>query len=144
MFFQIRTKMPKLLLSVDVGVVVQCNVLSMYPWLNRPLLSSKNPHFQIEAKCTTFLVKMSFMCMRMKNHFHIKGWALNLVLIQWPQEPEMAYSSFSFFGLYSLLPLFLFQRKAHQYTLVNTCICSSQGAWLVVLRCIIIIIFASS
>ena len=49
---------------------------------NRPLPSSKNPHFQNEAKCTTFLVKMSFICMRMKNHFHIKGWALNLVLIQ--------------------------------------------------------------
>ena len=27
---------------------------------------------------------MSFICMRMKNHFHIKGWALNLVLIQRP------------------------------------------------------------
>ena len=24
------------------------------------------------------------ICMRMKNHFHIKGWALNLVLIQRP------------------------------------------------------------
>ena len=33
----------------------------------------KNPHFQNEAKCTTFVVKMSFICMRMKNHFHIKG-----------------------------------------------------------------------
>ena len=51
---------------------------------NRPLPSSKNPHFQNEAKCTTFLVKMSFICRRMKNHFHIKGWALNLVLIQRP------------------------------------------------------------
>ena len=49
---------------------------------NRPLPSSKNPHFQNEARCTTFLVKMSFICMRMKNHFHIKGWTLNLVLIQ--------------------------------------------------------------
>ena len=49
---------------------------------NRPLSSSKNPHFQNEARCTTFLVKMSFICMRMKNHFHIKGWTLNLVLIQ--------------------------------------------------------------
>ena len=27
---------------------------------------------------------MSFICMRMKNIFHIKGWALNLVLIQRP------------------------------------------------------------
>ena len=39
----------------------------------RLLPSSKNPHFQNEAKCTTFLVKMSFICMRMKNRFHIKG-----------------------------------------------------------------------
>ena len=41
--------------------------------MNRPLPSSKNPHFQNEARCTTFLVKMSFVCMRMKNDFHIKG-----------------------------------------------------------------------
>ena len=51
---------------------------------NRPLPSSENPHFKNEAKCTNFHVKMSFICMRMKNHFHIKGWALNLVLIQRP------------------------------------------------------------
>ena len=57
-------------------------------WFNGPLPSSKNPHFQNEAKCTTFLVKTSFICMRMKNHFaiHIKGWALNLILIQRPGE----------------------------------------------------------
>ena len=52
--------------------------------VNRPLPSSKNPHFQNEAKCTTFLVKMSFICMRMKNDFHIKGWAPTLVLKQRP------------------------------------------------------------
>ena len=51
---------------------------------NRPLPTSKNPHFQNEAKCTTFLVKMSFICVRMNTHFHIKGWAANLVLIQTP------------------------------------------------------------
>ena len=28
---------------------------------NRPLLSSKNSHFQNEAKCKTFAVKMSFI-----------------------------------------------------------------------------------
>jgi len=33
---------------------------------NKPLPSSKNPHFQNEAKFTAFLVKMSFICMRMK------------------------------------------------------------------------------
>ena len=47
--------------------------LKMSLWKNRPFPSSKNPHFQNEAKCTTFLVKMSFICIRMKNHFHIKG-----------------------------------------------------------------------
>ena len=35
--------------------------------VNRPPPSSKNPHFQNEARCTTFLVKMSFICMRMKK-----------------------------------------------------------------------------
>ena len=48
------------------------------------LPSSKNPQFQNESRCKTFLVKLSFICMRMKNHFHIKGWALNLVLMERP------------------------------------------------------------
>ena len=36
-------------------------------FVNRSLPSSKNPHFQNEARCTTFLVKMSFIYTRMKN-----------------------------------------------------------------------------
>ena len=52
--------------------------------VNRPLPSSKNPHFQNEAKCATFLVKMNLICMRMKSDFHIKGWAPTLVLKQRP------------------------------------------------------------
>ena len=48
----------------------------------RPFPSSLITHYQNEAKCKTFLVKMSFIYMRMKNNFHIKGLALNLVLIQ--------------------------------------------------------------
>ena len=59
------------------------NLLWTSTW-NRTLPSSKNPHFQNEARCTTFLVKMSFICMRMKNDFHIKGWAPTLVLKQRP------------------------------------------------------------
>ena len=39
-----------------------------------------------EAKCISNLVKMSFICMRMKNPFHIKGWPLNLDLIQRPRK----------------------------------------------------------
>ena len=42
---------------------------------NRPLPSSWNPQFQHEAKCKPFLVKMSFIRIRMKYYFHIKGWA---------------------------------------------------------------------
>ena len=51
---------------------------------NRPLSSSKNPHLENETKRTTLLVRMSFISMRTKNHFHIKGWELNLVLIERP------------------------------------------------------------
>ena len=35
--------------------------------LNRPLPSSKNLLFQNEARCTTFLVRISFICMRKKK-----------------------------------------------------------------------------
>ena len=38
--------------------------------------------FIIRFNCATFVVKLSFICMRITNHFHIKGWAPNLVLIQ--------------------------------------------------------------
>ena len=74
---------------------------SFLPWwllLNtgRPFPSSSGPLYQNEVRCSTFLVEMSFICMRMKNHFHslfrIKGWAPNLVLIQRPGgKSEMAY-----------------------------------------------------
>ena len=73
-------------------------ILGERRFLNRPLASCKNPHFENEAKCTTFIAKISFIFMRMKNYFHIKGWALNLVLIQrtgwtrkWPIPLEMRY-----------------------------------------------------
>ena len=50
--------------------------------LNRPFLSSKIYHFQNEAKCKTNVVKMSFIYIRIKNHFHINGFALSLPLKQ--------------------------------------------------------------
>ena len=51
-------------------------------YYDRPFPSSKNPHFQNEAKCKTFVVNMRFICMRIKNHFHINGFALTLALKQ--------------------------------------------------------------
>ena len=47
----------------------------------RPLLNSYNSHLQNEAKCETFLVK-SYICLRIKNHFHVNGFALSLALKQ--------------------------------------------------------------
>ena len=38
--------------------------------------------FKMRPSAQPFFVKIIFICTRMKNHFHIKGWALNLVLIQ--------------------------------------------------------------
>ena len=51
--------------------------------LNRSFPSSKNPHFQNEAKCETFVLKMSFICRRIKNRFQINGVADNL---EWKQR----------------------------------------------------------
>ena len=52
----------------------------MIPARNRPFPSSKKFHFQNEAKCETFVVEMSFICIIIKTHFHNKGFALSLVL----------------------------------------------------------------
>ena len=64
--------------SVALGIHL-CKTSQLY---NRP--RSKNPYFQNEARCTTFLVKMSFICMKTKNDIHIKGGAPTLVLKQRP------------------------------------------------------------
>ena len=47
---------------------------------NRPLPRYKNSHSVHEAKCKTFPVKKSFICMEIKNHFHINNFALSLAL----------------------------------------------------------------
>ena len=49
---------------------------------NRPLSSSKNSQFRNETKCQTFVVKMSFICMKTKNDFRVNGFALSLALKQ--------------------------------------------------------------
>ena len=79
--------------------------------LVRRLPSPKNPHFQNEAKSTTFLVKMSLIGLKMKNHFRIKGWALKLVLIRrsggtrkWPIQNAF-YGASSLLDLLSIFPV---------------------------------------
>ena len=48
----------------------------------RPFSTSKYSHFQNETKCKTFPVKTSFLCVRIKTHFHISGFAVSLALEQ--------------------------------------------------------------
>ena len=90
----------------------ECNLL-----LNKPLPSSKNSQFQNEARCKTILVR--FVCMRMKNPFHINGFARSLALKQrlgvtgndlfWKLE-DLCFFSFlsfflSFFFFFTLTPI---------------------------------------
>ena len=42
----------------------------------------KNRHLHNETKCKAFIVKMSAICMRIRNHFHINGFAISLTLKQ--------------------------------------------------------------
>ena len=56
------------------------STLSVTAKRNWPFPSSKNSHFRTKAKFKTFLVKMKFICMRIKNHFHINGFTLSLAL----------------------------------------------------------------
>ena len=60
---------------IDNLFVMQCCVFE-----NTPFSSSKKSHFQNEAKCETVVVKMSFICIIIKIHFRINGFALSLAL----------------------------------------------------------------
>ena len=52
--------------------------------LNRSLPSSKNPKFQNGRQVHNLPTGNTFYFQRITNHFYIKGWTLNLVLIQRP------------------------------------------------------------
>ena len=57
---------------------------SQFDWKPRPFPRSLVPLFQSESKCKTILIKMTLICMKIGNcmqfHFHMKGFALRLVL----------------------------------------------------------------
>ena len=60
--------------------------ITIWPPLKRACLgvlafpSYKNSHFKKEAKCETFLVKMSFICIWIKSHFHINDFSPSIAL----------------------------------------------------------------
>ena len=69
---------------------------------NRPFPSAKKSHFQHKAKCETFVVKMSFICIIIKNHFHINSFALSLTFKvrffgtrKWPILIQLCKATFS-------------------------------------------------
>ena len=55
---------------------------SYNPQVNRPIPSSKTSLVKTRLSTKTFLVKMNFNCMRIKNYFYINSFALSLALRQ--------------------------------------------------------------
>ena len=90
MEFQTSVKPPEfsLFLAADLtyGEVSDNSCVTNGYLKNRPLPSSKDHHFQNEAKCTTSLVKMSFICVRMKYHFISKAVHLTSFWYRGPGE----------------------------------------------------------
>ena len=83
------------LVAYSFGKIFVSHVLDnlknvMSKCMNQPLLIGhfrvpKTLTFQHEAKCKNFVVKISFICMRIKNNFHINGSAFRLVATwKWP------------------------------------------------------------
>ena len=67
--------------------------------VNRPFPSCCEPHYKSEAKCKTFHMKISFLCIWMKTNFHNKNFALSLAFImrfkatrKWPIDAIMKMS----------------------------------------------------
>ena len=56
------------------------SVMWLYNCAKRPFPSSKNHHFKNKANWKTFLMKMSFLCTRINNHFNINGFAHSFAL----------------------------------------------------------------
>ena len=66
-------------------VISQSNKFTVYhlspPGVKRPFPSCCEPHYESEAKCKAFHMKISFDCIRMKTNFHTKNFALSLTFI---------------------------------------------------------------
>ena len=51
-------------------------------------LSSKNSHFLNKFKCKTVLVKMSFICLQVKNQYHVNNFVPTILdRIKWCSKP---------------------------------------------------------
>ena len=111
---------------MKINLLTDCykSVFSVRPCLhNTPFPSSKKSHFQNEARCETFVVKMSFICIIIKTHFHVNGFALSLALKVrffgtrkwpiplWPLSQESDFLCFFRFVLFFVVVLLAFALK---------------------------------
>ena len=71
---------------------------------------------------------MSFICMRMTNHFHVKGLALNLVLIQRPVGTRTRHivRMFDFWGNLSVTSWAPMEHSKAWCSVASTCSASSR------------------
>ena len=74
---------------------------SLGQYMDEPFPSSKILYFQNYIKCKTILVKICFICMGIRIHFHIRGFALSLTLKQslWATWKNDRFSCFWCFFL---------------------------------------------
>ena len=66
----------------NISMLFSSNTYTTRHWYRRPFPSSRNSHSDNETKCKIFLVKMGYICVRIKNHFRTNGFALSLALKQ--------------------------------------------------------------
>ena len=67
--------------------------------LNRPFPSCFEPHYESEAKCKVFVMKISFHSYANKTNFHMKSFALSLAFMvrftatrKWPIDIKFTTS----------------------------------------------------
>ena len=69
---ELIVKLNSVLIQVRKWFMKNSSFNSVY--FSRPFPSSKNYHFQNEARCENFLVKMSYICMKIKNSIYINSY----------------------------------------------------------------------
>ena len=66
-------------------VCLNCSVAAYATQCNSPFPNYLLPLFQSEAWCSSFHMKIIFICMWMKTNFHLKRWAPGLALKKRPR-----------------------------------------------------------
>ena len=93
--FQTESAKPLTFKVVHIPTVCHeiCPVSKFLRMINRPFPSCCEPHYESEAKCKVFIMKISFHSYANKTEFQMKSFALSLAFImrfaatrKWPIE----------------------------------------------------------